>query len=491
MFLEQDQPPADRVDRHVEPAVVVVVGDGEAAAEHLREPGCAGVRERPRRPFGGVILEQLDRLGVPGQVGDGNRAVREDEVGIAVEVEVGPRGPPAREGAAERGGEPRPPVGEGRPVPPRRQAVQDGVLLAAGVADEEIGQPVPVGVGVRDAHACVRIGGAGAAGSLLEAEAEPGGVCLRATGPGDVLVEPIRILVVRDVEVEPAVPVEVGEDRSEAVVEPGGFEARLTTDLAEAAAAQVEVEQVAHARVIAREARARPCDRSVQVGVATDEEIRTPVPVDVADRSRASPAASVDAGRGRPLAEPAVALVPEQRGPAGRGDVEIGVAVAVEIRSDTAHPPQGEVRARPPADVDELPLHVPEEGAPGQAAAPLPPWCVALGVGVDDEEVEPAVAVVVEPAEAAAHHRHGIGGDPEAKCAVTKVEPACLRDVGEPNALRSRSRARHEDGDPGEHGRRDEEESLHPGKGTQLFAAVSKLPRWIPEPSSRRKQWTS
>ena len=97
-----------------------------------------------------------------------------DEVGIAVEVEIGPRRAPAREGAAERGGESGSPVGERGPVSPGREAVQDRVLLAARVADEEVGQPVAVGVGVCDAHAGVRVGGAGAACPLLEAEAETG-----------------------------------------------------------------------------------------------------------------------------------------------------------------------------------------------------------------------------------------------------------------------------------------------------------------------------
>ena len=56
------------------------------------------------------------------------------------------------------------------------------MLLAARVADEEVGEPVAVGVRVRDAHPRVRIGGTGAAGPLLEAEAEPGRI--RPAPPG-------------------------------------------------------------------------------------------------------------------------------------------------------------------------------------------------------------------------------------------------------------------------------------------------------------------
>ena len=54
--------------------------------------------------------------------------------------------------------------------------------------------------------------------ALLEAEAEACGIGLRAARPRHVDVELVRVLVVRDVEVGPAVAVDVDELRAEAVV---------------------------------------------------------------------------------------------------------------------------------------------------------------------------------------------------------------------------------------------------------------------------------
>ncbi len=75
---------------------------------------------------------------------------------------------------------------------------------------------------------------------------------------------------------------------------------------------------------------------------------------------------------------------------------------------------------------------VAEEGASRQAAALLPVGDVRVGVRVDSEQVEPAVVVVVEPAEAAAHHRLGVRGHAEAEGALAEVQAPLLRDVLQP-----------------------------------------------------------
>ena len=77
--------------------------------------------------------------------------------------------------------------------------------------DEQIGPPVAVEVALGDPHARVRVGEAHAAGAIDEAEAE-------APRRRDVDVVAVRVLVVCDVEVEPPVAVQVGEDRAERVV---------------------------------------------------------------------------------------------------------------------------------------------------------------------------------------------------------------------------------------------------------------------------------
>ena len=181
-----------------------------------------------------AILEHLDRLGVPGEVRDRNGPVRKDEVEIRVEIEVRPCGAPAGEGVPEGGREACPNIREGRACERRGLAEIDGVALPARVADEEVGAAVARVVGSRDSHAGVGIRNSCARSPLLEAKAEPRRVRLRASGPGDVLVEPVRIAVVGDVQVRAPVAVEVREDGAEAVIEASSFEPGVNSDLAEA-----------------------------------------------------------------------------------------------------------------------------------------------------------------------------------------------------------------------------------------------------------------
>ena len=106
------------------------------------------------------------------QVRDRDRAVREHEVEVAVEVEVGPRVAPAGRVRADRGGELGARVGERRCLLavlrlryaacswPREFVTKRSVL------------PSPVEVGGGDAHAGVRVGDVLALRDLLEAEAE-------------------------------------------------------------------------------------------------------------------------------------------------------------------------------------------------------------------------------------------------------------------------------------------------------------------------------
>src|SRR5918992_55938 len=68
----------------------------------------AGEIGDPARP----AAQHLYRLAVPGQARDGDRAVREDEVEVAVQVEVCPRDAPAGEARVEGRHERPPYVGE-------------------------------------------------------------------------------------------------------------------------------------------------------------------------------------------------------------------------------------------------------------------------------------------------------------------------------------------------------------------------------------------
>jgi hypothetical protein len=99
-------------------------------------------------------------------------------------------------------------------------------------------------------------------------------------------VVPVRVLVVRDVEVEPPVAVQsvktapsewsYGAGRARPARRPRGTRASVR------AVALVQEEQVAHAEVVGRVARHRAGDRAVRLRVAGDEEVRAPVAVDVA-----------------------------------------------------------------------------------------------------------------------------------------------------------------------------------------------------------------
>ena len=123
----------------------------------------------------------------------------------------------------------------------------------------------------------------------------------RAAGLVDV--EPVRVEVVRDVEVGPPVAVHVGEDGAEAVVDVTVLDPGLQRDVPEPRVAVrvealVQVEQVAERLVVRREAAGRVRGR-VHVGVARDEDVGASVAVDVGDGGAGVPAEraeGVDAG---------------------------------------------------------------------------------------------------------------------------------------------------------------------------------------------------
>ncbi len=141
------------------------------------------------------------------------------------------------------------------------------------------------------------------------------------------------------------------------------------------------------------------------------------------------PAVVVDPRLACALDERASAAVPQQGVVGGGGDVEIRVPVQVEVRRHAPVPAQRHVGPRAAADVDEPALDVVEQGAAGQPTLLLPAGDVELRVRVDDEEVHPAVVVVVEPAQPAAHHRDGIGlGHRVAERSVAEVEPDLVGD---------------------------------------------------------------
>ena len=340
------QLPTDRVDGDVHLAVVVEVGRREAAADDPWQVVPADERGPVREPGWRArgcahVLEHLNRLRVPREIGHRDSAVGEHQVGIAVQVEVDPGRAPAGERLAKRWFERCSNVGERRPGGEGLLSAVDRMRLSAGIRDEQVGVSVTVEVRSRDTHPRIRVGHAGDGCALLEAEAETRGIGLLPARPRDVLVQPVRVAVVGDVQIGPAVTVEVGEDRPEAVIEPRGLEARLNAHLPKAGVpvlvpTQIQVEKVADAGEVVGKAGSRAGDREVGVGIARHEEVGTAVAVHIGDRRTRMPAKALDPGSQCALGERAVAVVPEQLVPSIGRDEEVGVAVPVEVRGDAA-----------------------------------------------------------------------------------------------------------------------------------------------------------
>ncbi len=211
-------------------------------------------------------------------------------------------------------------------------------------------------------------------------------------------------------------------------------EADLCADLFELLVALVQEQLVAHAVVVGGEPLHRARDGVRHVGVAGDEEVRTPIAVHVGHGSAGVPAEGNDPRVARALRERAVTVVPEQEIVRRGGDEEIGVAVAVEVGGDAALTAERQANTGLRRDVGELAVVVAVQVPGRQAAVCLPRGQVVVGVAVDGEQVEPAIVVVVQPAEAAAHHRLRVVRHSVAEGALAEIDPALRCNVGERDA---------------------------------------------------------
>ena len=227
----------------------------------------------------------------------------------------------------------------------------------------------------------------------------------------EVVIQEIRVRVVRDEQVDEPVVVVVGGDDSEAVGPGRVGEAVRGGRLHEPSVADVLEEQIGLSgkpgrpdhdmRPVAPDERPlRPHDGIPRrLDVACDVEVQIAVAVGIEERASGAPAAGGDAGAGRHLLERAVATIAEQRVRSPVGDVEIEEAVAVEIAGARAAAPGGEIHARLPGDVLELPS--PEVAIEGIAMWDTLTCRRELGAG-HQVDVEQSVAVVVEQGDAAA-----------------------------------------------------------------------------------------
>src|SRR5713101_5853787 len=70
----------------------------------------------------------------------------------------------------------------------------------------------------------------------------------------------------------------------------------------------------------------------------------------------------------------------------------------------------------------------------------MPTIDVGLRIRVHDEEIDPAVVVVVESTQPASGHRRRVWRDTEAKRTLTQVEPDPTGDVRQANPFEARAR---------------------------------------------------
>ena len=436
-------------EREVEVPVEVVVEAGEAPAH----PGAGEVALAPgaahETPV--VVPEHLAGLG-EGEVRLDLRdvvqdvAVRHHQVEPAVVVEVG-------EVAAE--GQ----LGEAlAPQSERRRRVQEEapaevpverVRLEIEVRDHEVHPPVAVHVpeivphaGFRKALLVVR--DAGRETFLEEPDAvRPGGRPEEEVGGG----------VVRHVDIGRAVPFQIGDHHAEALpVFRAGHRRRP-----EGAVAKILEERIGRARVLLRMAVGEefadradavpvPLDRVVEVVRGVDVEVA--VAVRIEERRARGPAGIGRAAGARRLPERAVSPVPEEPLLPEVGDQQVGVAVAVEVARDRTHAVVEAVRRiQEPGFLGAVPEGavppVPEETVPDRRAARV----ARERMPVHEEEVGPAVAVVVEHRDSGADDLDHVA-PAAAAVLVVEADPGRLGPVHEDEVLARRRRRGEERGEP-------------------------------------------
>ncbi len=394
-------------DRDVDRAVVVEVAEG-AAASRARRDG------RRAETVGDVREHAVARVAVhdlPLFVRGFRRnmadlrihvSVGEEDVEPAVVVEVGEAGAP-----------PQPPrvhaePGVERPV--LAEAVAAVRVERRGVAGEvrldDVERAVAVEVADADAHARLRL--AVLAERALGADAD---VLERAVAA--VPEQRARVRVVRHVDVRPPVIVEVERRDAEAVGAARLQDAGLLRDVGEAVVTEVAIERIAPAGQAGRPARhrhplvaaqprfGRRRVREIEIDVVGDEEVEAAVPVVVDEGAAGIPArARLRETRGlRDLLEPS-AGVPEQPVLPVVGHQEIGVPVVVDVAGARALPPAPLLgQPRGPRDILEPAV----AGVPVQERPRLLPLRKSVERRpVDEEEIEPAVVVVVEQRDAGA-----------------------------------------------------------------------------------------
>ena len=225
----------------------------------------------------------------------------------------------------------------------------------------------------------------------------------------------VRRAVVGDVEVEPAVEIEIGGHGAEAVAVLGcdasPFRCVLEAPVAEVAEQAVRFSPVRLRAAVVRFAAAEGAHRvaaEIEVHVVGDEQVQRAVAVVVEEGRGDAPPGIVGAGGLRRILEPPSAQVaPEAVRPEVR-HVQVGPAVAVVVRGGHAHAVAGGVEARVRGDVDEAEFaafrqFVPEQAVAGGGAVGRGRGARRQVGALHQVRVQIAVAIEVEERRAGAH----------------------------------------------------------------------------------------
>ncbi len=234
-----------------------------------------------------------------------------------------------------------------------------------------------------------------------------------------VVVEQVRVRVVGHEEVRPAVVVVVAPHDAQAPVALVVQIARAHGHVGEGPVTVVVEEHVARAGEAARTAhdgkavveavllRSRPRGGlQVEVDIAGHVKIEAAVVVVIGEGRARRPAAGGDAGRIGDVGERPVTLVAQQHVAAEEGQVDVGPAVVVVVADRDALSPPAAGDAGGDGHVGERPV----------AVVPVERAARALAVresrqrrSVGEEQVEPAVAVVIEEGDARARGFEDVG----------------------------------------------------------------------------------
>ena len=252
--------------------------------------------------------------------------------------------------------------------------------------------------------------------------------------------EILRLQVVRRVDVQPAVAVEVDEHDAETRRRWNCGDTRINSRVTERAVAVVAKEAVRHEREGRRRAHeAAAIDRADRVAVEVDlhvvahVEIEETVAVHVAPARARAVMRVLDPGLFGDVGESAVAVVAVEDDPAEIGDHQVVEAVVVEVADGAA---DAEARASESGFLGHV-----AEGAIAIVAieAVGRPRSVRLGPNgsiLDAEQVQPAVGIVIDPRETAADRLVDVM-EVRRRVEVDEGYPDLGGDVHEPRRARS------------------------------------------------------